>query len=168
MGLTSYDSTANFCIKAFTDPQAGPPSTSLSITSPTGAQTSGQTYTLAGHLRDSSGAGVPWRWGEIYVWSSDYSSWYWKTVTTDANGYWSTTIATRPARGTRRGSGVTAATGHPRRRSRCRSPRRRFYHNLADAKSSDAPVSFSPLPTRPPCRPHPDPRHHLHPCRLPL
>ncbi|MGZ4926338.1 MAG: hypothetical protein ACXV4B_07810 [Halobacteriota archaeon] len=75
-------------------PAAGSPAktpTTLSIVSPTGTQTSGSTYTLAGYLRDSAGAGVPNRPVDIYVSCPDSSYWYWKTVTTNGNGYWSTT-----------------------------------------------------------------------------
>ncbi|MGZ4925793.1 MAG: lectin like domain-containing protein [Halobacteriota archaeon] len=90
--LTSYDSTANFCIKAFTDPQAGPPSTTLTITSPTGTPSSGATYTVAGDLRDSNNKPVANAPVDIYVDSSDTGAYHWwELVTTDANGHWSTT-----------------------------------------------------------------------------
>ncbi|MGZ4862335.1 MAG: lectin like domain-containing protein, partial [Halobacteriota archaeon] len=86
--LTSYDSTANFCIKAFADTRTGPASTTVSAAATPQNPTSGSTYTLAGYLRDSAGAGVPNRPVDLYVWSSDTPYKYWTTVITDAYGWW--------------------------------------------------------------------------------
>ncbi|MGZ4882597.1 MAG: DUF2334 domain-containing protein [Halobacteriota archaeon] len=67
--------------------QLGNP-TSVTITNPTGTQASGSTYWLVGYLSDSSGAGVPNKPVDLYVWSSDTSYRYWTTLITDAYGWW--------------------------------------------------------------------------------
>ncbi|MGZ4883078.1 MAG: hypothetical protein ACXV2A_04205, partial [Halobacteriota archaeon] len=59
---------------------------------PTGTQTAGQDYTVAGDLRDSNNKPIANAPVDVFVDSSDTGSYHWwKILYTDANGHWSTT-----------------------------------------------------------------------------